>query len=463
MRKTQVDFSKKIRDWDGFGVNYVEVSQTRDYKASPQEYGGFSILSETSRQEILDMIFGPEGLKPRIVKMFLDPFHKASPESGYDHLTATKWMRYFIKQGLSKSRARGGDLKIITTLYGPPGWMTKQKFVRGRDLDPDYKYQCAEYIISWVQYLRDSEKLPVKYISLYNEGEDWMRWPLDGSTAGEEGHDYNLYWPPEQVVDFLKFMREILDKEGLQDVGLTPGETTNWYRFSEWGYADAIANDPEAMTNLGLITSHGFYNPQVGRWFGDWRSTGIDILRAHNPNLHSWVTSMSWSNMDVYFINDIRQHIYSAKVNGIIPWALIQRPGKWIGGDPNPGTAFTVDDSGNFQVKPGYYFYKQVCRAGQPGMSVARVISNDSEVSLIGFAGNGTKNPDAFVLLNLSDQNKDLNIEVLGSTSKSFNVCRSSDSEKEASLGNLAPRRETITYSAPARSVTTFYAHETRG
>ncbi len=51
----------------------------------------------------------------------------------------------------------------------------------------------------------------------------------------------------------------------------------------------------------------------------------------------------------------------------------------------------------------------------------------------------------------------------LGSTSKSFNAYRSLDGEKEASLGKLASRRETITYSAPARSVTTFYAHETRG
>ena len=46
MRRTGVDFSKRIRDWDGFGVNYVEAAQTRDYRADPQEYGGFSLLIE---------------------------------------------------------------------------------------------------------------------------------------------------------------------------------------------------------------------------------------------------------------------------------------------------------------------------------------------------------------------------------------------------------------------------------
>jgi hypothetical protein len=28
----RVDFSDKRQTWDGFGVNYVEVPQTRDYK-----------------------------------------------------------------------------------------------------------------------------------------------------------------------------------------------------------------------------------------------------------------------------------------------------------------------------------------------------------------------------------------------------------------------------------------------
>ena len=52
MLRTQVDFSKVIREWDGFGVNYVEAAQTRDYHAAPQEYGGFSLLSEADRAGI---------------------------------------------------------------------------------------------------------------------------------------------------------------------------------------------------------------------------------------------------------------------------------------------------------------------------------------------------------------------------------------------------------------------------
>lgn len=469
MRQAVIDFGKTLQPWDGFGVNYVEAAQTRDYYAAPQDYGGFSTLTENDRQHILDLIFGEDGLKPGVVKMFLDCWHQREPGPGYnwdpdaldmaayDHETTTHWMRYFVREGLTRTRARGDDLEIITTLYGPPGWMTRQRFVRGRDLDPRFRHECAKYLISWTRYLREREGFPVRYVSLHNEGEDWRRWPLDGSDAGTPNHDYNLYWPPAQVVDFLCFMRGMLDRQGLHDVGISPGETSNWYRFYEWGYADAIADDAEAIRNLGLITSHGFYGRNVGRWFGDWRSIGIDNLRARRPDLHAWTTSTSWGKMDVQFVWEIHNQIYAAKVNAVIPWAVVQRSSLWVGGDPNPGTAIRVDDNGHFTVEPGYYFFKQVSRAGQPGMAVAQVHANDSAVSLIAFAGNGTKHPDAFVLMNLEEQPLQMRVEVSGSRG-AFDGYRTSPDERYAPVGRVRLDAGGFVYTAPALSATTFFA-----
>jgi hypothetical protein len=417
------------------------------------------------------MIFGPDGLRPGVVKMFLDPFHQSEPGEGYDwdpnvidpeaydHERTTRWMRYFVAEGLQRTRARGDELEVVVTLYGPPPWMTRQRFVRGRDLDPALKHECAKYMIAWAKYLREVENVPVKYISLHNEGEDWERWPLDGSTAGGANHDYNLYWPPEQVADFIRFMPAMLDAQGMGDVGMAPGETTNWYRFSEWGYASAIANDEQAVSNIGLITSHGFKGAgPESRWYGDWRSLGNDILRARRPDLHSWVTSTSWSNMDVFFVNELRNLIYMTKVNAIIPWACIQQAGKWVGGDPNPGCAFKVSEAG-YEIQPGYHYYKQVCRAGQPGMAIAHVASNDSLIGLIAFASNGTKHPDAFVVLNMSGERRPLQIEVSGSSASSFTAYYTSDDERHAVLGTMAVEDRAVAYDAPPRSVTTFYAN----
>ncbi|MBD3241365.1 MAG: hypothetical protein GF331_12315 [Chitinivibrionales bacterium] len=467
MRQLRIEFDKTVRPWDGFGVNYVETAQTRDYDKDPQEYGGFSTLTDTQRAEILDLTFGGDGLKPGLVKLFLDPFHQPSPDGAsmtidddaFDHETTTKWMRYFVREGLRMTRERGADLEMLTDLYGPPGWTTKQKILRGRDLDPKHETDVAKYIAAWVRYLRDTEGFPVAYAGFHNEGEDWVRWPDDGTDSPNHlGHDYNMYWSPDAVARFIPVLRQVLDHNGMRDVGVTPGETSNWTRFQMWGYADAIADSPKAVGSMGLITSHGFAGFGRGRWFADWRSTGIDTIQSIRPGMRAWVTSTSWSKMDVHFVWEVYNSIYCAKVNGIIPWACIQVPDRWYGGDPNPGCAFRLDGKGNYEVLPGYYFYKQVCRAGQRGMQVARTRSNESGVAAIAFTGGETDNPDAFVVLNLDDTTHDIDIEVCGSVAESFDSWRTSPEELYEPQGVQQVKDGKLSYRAPGGSVTTFYA-----
>jgi hypothetical protein len=466
----RVDFSRIVHPWDGFGVNYVEACQTRDYDSYPQEYGGFRYLSEAQRQEIIDLTFGADGLRPGLVKMFLDCWHQAEPgaeydrqspiidPSAYDHDRTTRWMQHFVTQGYARMQNWGGSLEIIVTLYGPPAWMTRQKFVRGRDLDPTCTIEMGKYMIAWAKYLREVKGLPVRYISVHNEGEDWPRWDIEGATAGEAHHDYNLYWSPDMVADYMRLMPKLLAENGMSDVRVTPGETTGWYRFHTWGYAEAIANDPEALAGIGLITSHGFFGRDFrGEWYNDWRSAGIDILRDKRPDLHAWVTSTSWSQMDVFFIEEIRNNIYSAKSNAIIPWAAIQLQDHWTGGDPNPGTAFRVWDDGRYEVTKGYYFYKQVCRAGQPGMNVCQVRANDRLISLIAFGRGSTTHPDAFIVLNRGTTPRSVKIEVLGSHAARFEAFRTSPDEDYAAVGEYAVQDGHIAVELPPGSVTTFF------
>lgn len=456
--RAEVDFSRKLQTWDGFGFNYVQSAQTMDYAKAPQEYGGFSLLKEEDRQKIVDLVFGDEGLRVGLLKMFLDPWHQVCPSGPYDHETTTHWLRYFAREGVKKTRAGGRDLTIITTLYRPPAYMTRQKVIRGRDLDPAHKKDLARYLVAWVIFLREKEGLPVKYVSLHNEGEDWFRWNQAGLTEWK-GQDYNLFWPPEQVVEFIKLVADELKAAGLVDVGVTPGENTNWYRWDTWGYADAIADDAEALRQLGIITSHGFYVGSYGPWFGEHKSAGIDKLREKRPDLHAWVTSTSWGAMDAKNIKEHHGNIYTAKVNGIIPWAGIQRPGKWVGGDPNPGSAFTVREDGTYEIRRGYWFYKQVTRAGQPGMAVARTSAMDSEIALLAFAHNGTTNPDAFVLVNLG-KSKKVNVRVKGSNAKLFTAFRTTEdgNDQYTGLGNFTVTDGAMLYEAPGGSVTTFFA-----
>ncbi len=450
-----IDFTQNLQDWDGFGVNYVEVAQTIDYENEPQEYGGFSLLSEVERQEIIDLVFGEDGLKPGIVKMFYDPFQQKEPGGQFDHEMTTKWMRYFVHQGIAKIKEMGGDdISIISTMYGPPAWATKQKILRGRDLDPKQYENLAKYMIAWGKFLVEDEKLPLKYLSLHNEGDSPNRWPLDGSHGNiGTGKDYNAFWRPTEVAHFLAFMPPMMKEAGL-DVGLTPGECTNWGKFKNMLYHWAIYDNEEALNNIALVTSHGFGSES------SIISEPNDLLRIKRPDLHSWTTSMTWGkkNMTDYdFVDLIRMNIYNAKVNAVIPWACIQTL-TWVGGDPNPGTCFFVNEDGDYQVKPQYYYYKQMTRAGQNGMAVASVeVDKESDVKLFAFSSNGTDNPDAFLVLNKAYTPVKVNLTVTGGAN-GYKVFRTTAEEQYVALDDIISSGGKLSYDAPSGSFTTFFA-----
>ena len=465
-----VHFENKLRAWDGFGVNYVEAPMTRDYQKAPQDYSGFSTLPEQKRQEIIELTFGPDGVKPGIVKMFLDPFHEGMTKpaglnakvldmSKFDHATRTQWTRYFFREGLKKTRARGGDLQIITTLHGPPPWTTKQKFTDARDLDPAEKEEVAKYMISWVKYLRDVEKFPIKYVSLHNEGDGFDRWLPDGSDTARG--DHNMWWPSSQVVDFLRFMRPMMDEMGLSEIGLATGEPSNWDTFGRW-YAYFIGADPLATKNLGLVASHGF-------GLNMNHSLGVDTLRLVKPELHAWTTSLSYGRMDVSsFVEVVRQNIYLAKVNAVIPWCYIQTDDWRLnngkpGGDPNPGTAFWLDRKGNYNILPGYYLHKQLSRAGQPGMAVADVSTSDPNIQLIAFASNGTRNPDAFLIYNMDERvYRDVAIRITGTDATAFDAYISGLRERYNSAGSFEVHNGVLECTIPAQAMIAFFAKGSR-
>jgi hypothetical protein len=203
------------------------------------------------------------------------------------------------------------------------------------------------------------------------------------------------------------------------------------------------------------VTSHGFGSAEA------IRSTGIDLLRAFRPDLHAWTTSMSWARMDVDFLELIRLNIYQAKVNAVIPWAAIQTL-TWVGGDPNPGTAFRVSADGDYEVLGGYWFYKQVCRAGQPGMAVVPVTTTSgSEVELIAFASHGTRHPDAVVVLNKARWgSQPIRVRVLGNDRPSFRgYLTTGDLEKTyEDQGSFEVEDGWLSFDLPRRSAMTLFA-----
>lgn len=458
-----VDFSDVMQEWDGFGFNYVETAQTRDYEAAPQDYGGFSLLSEGSKQEILELVFGDEGLQVDLVKMFLDPWHQSEPGGPFNHEWTTRNMLEFVEGGNRIAKAAGRELPVITTLYGPPLWATQQGFIGARDLDESRFPALADYMIHWARFLRERE-IDVRYLSIHNEGEDFYRWKYEDATQRYHHFDYNAYWSPEQVNRFVVLLSKRIQDSGLENLGATNGEPSNWTRFRNWGYTSAMAQDPELLDHLALLTTHGFINGDASRLsYGTVDAITTSMLREKKPDLRTWVTSFSWGKMGTDFIRMCNEHIYIAGVNALIPWAGIQHPSSWYDGDPNPGTAIRVNDDGSYALTTGYHIYRQLTQAGKRGMRVARAWVANPVCTLTAFASNGTGHPDAFVLADdIFVWGLPFEIRITGTPYQRFKAYRTNvdGSENFDPIGEFEVVDGVIHYDPPRGTVTTFVGVE---
>ena len=166
--------------------------------------------------------------------------------------------------------------------------------------------------------------------------------------------------------------------------------------------------------------------------------------------------------------------IYKTKVNGIIPWATVHCPWEadrfMNGGSARSGNRnapiHVIRDSptdGHYEVRKGYYFYKQMTLAGRPGMMVAGVHPPDSNLLLIAWAKNNTDNPDSFILINKSNNSKNSKIKLSGTAAKSFTGYITSEAVAGDSnfeyIGTLPVRKGRISYTIPERSSVVFFGN----
>jgi hypothetical protein len=220
--------------------------------------------------------------------------------------------------------------------------------------------------------------------------------------------------------------------------------------------------DDEALNNLGLLTTHGFINGdfrKLSHGYIDSKTT--DLLRSKKPDLKTWITSYSWGSSGTEFVKTGYEHIYAAKVNALIPWAGIQNPSKWIGGDPNPGTAIIVNDDGSYELTNWYYFYKQLTTAGYRGMATVKTMLANPVAFIIGFDSNGTNHPDAFVVTsNTFIWKLPFEIKLNGTKNTRFKAFRTSEDgiEQYKEIGIFEVENGAIIYDPPAGTTTTFIA-----
>jgi len=435
-----VDFAAKLQPWHGFGVNYVETAQTRDYDKWPQDFGGFSKLTEAQRHELMDALYGPDGLGLALHKIFLDPWAQATPEAPYDFERTTKWSRWFLREAMKRTAAQGRTLRVITTLYGPPAWATQQKKLLARDFDPAEAEALASYMAAWVRFLNEKEGVQVEFLSLSNEAKDASFFTDDG-MAPKGNSDYNLAWKHSEMTDMMKRMHALLP-----DVGFTPTEPTGWDGANYYPFTKT----QELRDALGIITAHSF-----GR-SDQWGPEFVKQALEKKPGLPVWTTSHDWRTGDVDFARHTHAQLYKVGVNGIITWQVSKNVSEWRPAPKNPNAAIMQQKDGGLALGHPYFFLKQMSRAGQPGMSVVKAESAHDDVRVMAFASNATPHPDAIVIINASEAEQVCKVAVSGTKAKTWQARRTTEAGEH--FIELPPLNDVTAIHLPPRSVLTLFA-----
>lgn len=438
-----VDFSKTLQVWDGFGVNYVETAQTRNYEDWAQDFGGFSKLSEAERQQLMDALYGPDGLGLALHKIFLDPWGQAAPDAPYEFERTTKWSRYFLREAVKRTSAEGRELRILTTLYGPPAWATQQRKLLARDFDPAQADALAKYMAAWVKFLQDKEGVQVEFLSLSNEAKDATFFTEDG--MGPRGNsDYNIAWKEDEMINMMRRMRVLLPK-----VGFTPTEPTGWDGANYYPFT----RTKELCDALGIVAAHSF-----GR-SDQWGPDFVKKAREKKPGIPVWTTSHDWRQGGVDFALHTYTQIYTVGVNGIITWQVSKNLSEWRPAPKNPNAAIMMRPSGKPELGRAYFILKQLSRAGQPGMAVAQTAAEHEKVRLMAFASNGTRHPNSLILVNNGDVAISLRLAVSGISASTWHARRTDESaEQWRALEPLrAQEKGSIVTELPPKSVTTLF------
>ncbi len=460
MIRAYVDFSKVIREWDGFGVCF---SNRNCMKSDIDPYLfklDFQYLSKSNQNKIADLIFGSEGLRVGLIKTYINSYQLKKTNVKYNDGTTLnlsdfsfnpfdKSTQLFCDSAIDVSAKWGGTIRLLCTFTNPPEWMTKQNITGARDLDPTHRIDYACAMVAGIKILTNNS-YPVHYLSMHYHGEEWGKWNNCGDSTNNKM--YSLFWPPEQVADFLKLLRRILDKNGLLNIKLTPGETSNWLRFCDWGYSNAIIDDPLVLNSLGLLTSSDsaiFFNQNN---IFAINSSGIDEIREKRPDLHAWFTSFHHIQDNPLSLLQIRQYIYNSKINSVFIGDVLNSESD----DSSQSLFRTVNDT--LFIPDSYYYLKLICRAGQPGMAVCQVACNILDIYIIGFSSNNTRNHNSFIILNTSMSEYELPIEIRGCSDSAFSIYRTSSFEKCLYLGIAHVKEGKIHFKIAPFSATAFYS-----
>ncbi|MDZ7345975.1 MAG: T9SS type A sorting domain-containing protein [candidate division KSB1 bacterium] len=397
-------------------------------------YGGFA--NWYNSPEFVDLLLNDLGLT--LLRTNVPPSLEAVNDDQDPH--HFNWEGFSIQAGGDESLSRRidylkamtarGDVKIISSVWSPPGWMKKSGQTAGKREDaPDpYSTDCAlrdgmfqefaEFICAYLLLMKRVVGIEVYAISLQNE------------PAFEEPYDSCVY-SPEKLANLIAVVGERMEREGLTTKIFTPEDLG--YHARVMSFVKAGMNNAAARKYIGANAVHGYaLDGKTGQGYqaNQWR----ELYEAGAPyGIPLWMTETSGYSNDwqgaLKMAQSIHFALYYGRISAWLHWSLSVP-------ENNPA-AFPYGLILGRDIKTARYnVSKQYYKFIRPGMVQRQSSSFDEDVLIVSFQDPATDRW-AIVLINRGKPIKKIRLMGEG-LPQSFTMYRTSAYENCFRIGSVA-------------------------
>ena len=383
-----VDPATTYQTIDGFGAAFTDSSAALVAND----------LDQGARDELMNNLFGADGIGLSMVRQPLGASDFATAESGdytFDDTCCdlsdfnTGHDEAYILPILRQAKQINPDLKVMGTPWSAPAWMKTNDNVDGGELKTENHGVFADYLLKTAQAYSDAG-VPLDFLSIQNEPYH----PESGD--GSSGYPSMHMSPEQQAASIGDEIGPKFAESGLKTQLLA------WdHNWSHPEYPGIVADDPEAGQHVAGAAFHCYEGDVSGQ---------SEFQQAH-PDKGIWLTECSGGDWSPDFAQNLKWQTQNLIIGGTRNWAkgvalwnvaLDQNHGPTNGGCSDCRGVVTVNtDDGQVTYNEEYYVLGHVAKFVKPGAQRVESTSNPNGVESVAFRN--TDGSTALLALNASD------------------------------------------------------------
>ncbi len=450
-----VHWDEEGQELDGFGIAEADCAA--------------DIFGHPKRDEVMDLLFGKNGLNVSILRGEIFPHYwQTGEEAAFETDVKTDMPigDSYFKDADANELKRRGQLwvtqqakklynidKLFFSTWSPPAWMkhdgylTPDNFASHGWLKPEFYQVFADYLVEFVRAYKDAG-LDIYAISPVNEPNFEANWN-------------SCRWEPEELADFIaNYMGPTFEKQSV-NAKIIFGELAQWSTLvlgafnvvSAKKYVENVMDaNPGVAKYADIAAGHGYNIPYIPYEFPI-----VPYDKAVDQGLKVWLTEISTAldkydgSMDnaIHWAEVFHKYLTNAHVNAVCWWTGARYT------DTNE--SLIKLEQGDFQIPKRFYAYGNYTRyikVGSRQIGVDRPALTANKLLLTAF-----KNNKEYVVVAVNKSKKPVTttLEVDGGITVGDLKAYTTDNNQNWKEEVIA-RGESDTYSitVPAMSVVTY-------